>query len=89
MLSGEGGGGEEEVIASGQISSREGKEGGNKGGGGRGRGGQPSEERGSLSLSVSDRLAGCWSSLPPVCSGSFAAGSWLEEFNCVVAAVWI
>ena len=45
---------EEEVIALGQISSREGKEGGNKGGGGGGggRGGQLSEERGSLSLSL-------------------------------------
>ena len=80
---------EEEVIALGQISSREGKEGGNKGGGGGGgggggRGGQLSEERGSLSLSLFLslflRLAGCRSLLPPVysdsCSLAAPAAGW-------------
>ena len=43
-------GDKEEVIASGQISSREGKREGTREGG---RGGQLSEERGSLSVSVS------------------------------------
>lgn len=78
--------GEEEVIASGQISSREGKEGGTRQGGGGGRGGQLSEERGSLSLSASFRFAGYWSPLPPVFSGSLAAAGCLEEFSCVLAA---
>ena len=84
---------EEEVIALGQISSREGKEGGNKGGGGGGggRGGQLSEERGSLSLSLSFCL--CATCRLPVSSASCllgfllprCAGGWLEEFSVLAA----
>ncbi len=55
--------------------------------GGGGRGGQLSEERGSLSsLSQSDLPAA--GLLPPACLGSLflCAGGWLEELSCVLAA---
>lgn len=78
------------MIASGQISSRERKEGGNKGGEeeearGREREVGSSEER---SLSLSRSLSVCPTCrllllLPPVFLGFLAAGDWLEEFQLV------
>lgn len=72
---------EEEVIASGQISSREGEEGGNKGGEEEeGEVGSSLRKEGVSLYSLSVRLTGCWCLLPPVCSGSLTlsvlAASW-------------
>ena len=87
---------EEEVIALGQISSRERKEGGNKGGQE-----EEEEEEGEVGSSlrkegVSLSLSFCLSATCrlPVSSASGllgfslprCAGGWLEEFSCVLAA---
>lgn len=80
------------MIASGQISSRERKEGGNKGGRRRRR--QEGERerwealRKEVSLSLSRSLSVCPTCrllllLPPVFLGFLAAGDWLEEFQLV------
>lgn len=77
------------MIASGQISSRERKEGGNKGG--RRREQEREREVGSSQrkeVSLSRSLSVCLTCrllllLPPVFLGFLAAGDWLEEFKLV------